>query len=136
MSSYLQLAKCTCQLQLYPLHQTYHTYASQGHTQYSYWILYCLKLQLVSYKRLFSFSGQGKQHYKKNKCQVLIKCQVFSGFVIKYIFTWTSKLFLSSFFQKYDRHQTVNNRAPSCNKNNTTRSVNKFTSVYGVWPSI
>ena len=34
-------------------------------------VLYCLELRPVSYKRLVSFSGWGKQHYNKNKRWVL-----------------------------------------------------------------
>ena len=49
---------------------------------------YYLKLWLTSYERLVLFSGQKKQHYNKNKCQVWNKCLVFYGSTIVIIFTW------------------------------------------------
>ena len=44
-------------------------YYSLKHTNINY-IPYCLGLRPVSYKRLVSFSGRGKQHYNKNKRRV------------------------------------------------------------------
>ena len=37
---------------------------------YSMYVPYCLELWPVSYKRLVSFRGRGKQHHSKNKCRV------------------------------------------------------------------
>ena len=65
-------------------------------------ILYCLKLRPVSYKHLVTFSGQGKQHYNKNKHWDLNKHQVFCRSII-IIFTYIVllSLFLYSLFQLY-----------------------------------
>ena len=58
-----------------------------------YGILYYLELQPVSYKHLALFSGQGKQHYNKNKGWVSNKCQIFCGSTIINILNGTSMPF-------------------------------------------